>query len=162
MAIKEKSTNYQKAQKYAFWLLARRNHSEKEIREKIGRNYDENVVEKVIEKLKILKLINDEKFAKEWTEYRLRNNKSKNFILRELNRKGITHEMAATILNSFSIDETEVAYKIIRNKLPRYKKLEPLKAKNKIYQFLTRKGFDYDTIEQVVNRLGKENSDETD
>lgn len=157
--MKEKSTNYHKAQKYAFWLFARRNHSEKEIRDKLGKNYDNVTVNTVIEKLKKLKLIDDEKFAREWTEYRSRNNKSKNFIMRELNKKGILRETAIAILDSFSINEPELAYDIIKNKLPRYKKLEPLKAKSKIFQFLAGRGFTYDTIESVIEKFIKNDED---
>lgn len=153
--MKEKSTNYHKAQKYAFWLFARRNHSEKEIQIKLGKNYDNTTVDAVIEKLKGLKLIDDEKFAKEWIEYRLHHNKSKNFIMQELNKKGIPHEMASTILNSLSINETDMAYETIKNKLTRYKKLEPLKAKSKIFQFLAGKGFSYDTIENIIEKFRK-------
>jgi len=151
--MKEKSTNYQKAEKYAFWLFARRNHAEKEIRDKLGRNYDGAIVDSVIEKLKKLKLIDDDKFAKEWTEYRLRHNKSKHLILQELNKKGIPRETALGILDSFHINEMDQAYEAIRNKLPRYKKLEPLKAKSKIFQFLAGKGFSYDTIESVIEKF---------
>lgn len=160
--MKEKSANYHKAQKYAFWLFARRNHSEKEIRDKLGKNYDNITVDAVIEKLKKLKLIDDEKFAKEWTEYRLRHNKSKNFIMRELNRKGIPRETASGILSSLEIDETELAYDAIKNKLTRYKKLEPLKAKSKIFQFLAGKGFSYDTIESVICKFTKGGGQNTD
>ena len=160
--MKEKSTNYHKAQKYAFWLFARRNHSEKEIRDKLGKNYDIASIDTVIEKLKKLKLIDDEKFAKEWTEYRLRHNKSKNFIMRELNRKGIPREMASGILSTMKIDETELAYDTIKNKLARYKKLEPLKAKSKIFQFLAGKGFSYDTIENVIEKFTKDGGQPTD
>ncbi|MFH0947418.1 MAG: regulatory protein RecX [Elusimicrobiota bacterium] len=160
--MKEKSTNYHNAQKYAFWLLTRRNHSEKEIRDKLGKNYDNTTIDAVIEKLKTLKLIDDEKFAKEWTDYRLRHNKSKNFIMRELNRKGIPRETASEILNSLKINETELAYDTIKNKLPRYKKLEPLKAKSKIFQFLASKGFSYDTIENVIEKFTKEEEENAD
>ena len=158
--MKEKSTNYIKAEKHAFWLYALRNHAEKEIRDKLGKNYDDTTVSTVIEKLKTLKLIDDEKFAKEWTEYRLHHNKSKNFIMRELNKKGIQRETASEILNSKEIDEVEMAYEVIKNKLPRYKKLEPLKAKSKIFQFLANKGFSDGTIENIVEQFIGGNTDE--
>ena len=153
--MKEKSDNYHKAQKYSFWLFARRNHSEKEIREKLGRNYVSATVDAVIEKLKKLKLIDDEKFAKEWSEYRLRNNKSRNFIMRELNKKGIPRETASEILNSFSVNESELAYDAVKSRLQRYKKLEPMKAKSKIFRFLAGRGFSYDTIESVMGKIIK-------
>ncbi|MFH1541262.1 MAG: regulatory protein RecX [Elusimicrobiota bacterium] len=158
--MKEKSTNHQKALKYAFWLFAQRNHSEKEIRDKLGKNYDNTIVDVVIEKLKSLKLVDDEKFAKEWVEYRLYHNKSKNFITRELTNKGILCETTTEILNSLKIDETELAYNTIKNKIARYKKLEPSKANSKIFQFLIGKGFSYDTIESVIEKFGGKDNDE--
>lgn len=157
--MKEKSTNYHKALKYSFWIFARRNHSEKEIRDKLSRNYDNAVIEKVFEKLRNLKLLDDGKFAREWTDYRLRQNKSKNFIVRELLKKGINRESAVEILNSFNINEKESAYETIKNKLPRYRKLEPIKAKNKIYQFLARKGFSYDVIEEIMEKFTRKDDD---
>ncbi|MDD5687633.1 MAG: regulatory protein RecX [Elusimicrobia bacterium] len=149
MEIKEKSTNYQKALKYAFWLFARRNYSVKEIQDKLGRNYENPVIDKVIEKLDSMKLIDDDKFAKEWAEYRFRHNKSKNYVLNELIRKGIKRETIQEIFSSFAIKEPELAYGAIKNKLQRYRKLEQLKAKTKIFQFLANKGFPYDVIDEV-------------
>ncbi|MBN1384217.1 MAG: regulatory protein RecX [Elusimicrobia bacterium] len=156
----EKSENYHKALKYSFWIFAKRNHSEKEIRDKLQRNYNNTVIDRVINKLKDMKLIDDSKFAQEWADYRLRLNKSKLFIKRELLRKGITGEKITEVLNSFNINEKESAYEAIRNKLPRYKKLEPVKAKNKIFQFLTRKGFPYDIIEEILEEFSKKEIDD--
>jgi len=151
--IKEKSDNFEKALKYAYWLMGRRSHSEKEIRQKLGRNYGDGTLNSVIEKLKSQKVINDESFAREWVEYRLKQNKSKNFILRELVKKGIGREAAQGILSEFRIDEFANAYNAVERKIKRYEKLELFKKKNKIFRFLASRGFDYDVIEQVAQKL---------
>ncbi|OGS43803.1 MAG: hypothetical protein A2539_06000 [Elusimicrobia bacterium RIFOXYD2_FULL_34_15] len=155
MAVKEKSANYDKALKYIFWLFETRDYSEKEICDKLGRNYACPVIDKVIEKLISIKLIDDEKFARQWTEYRLMHNKSKNFVLRELLHKGIKREFALEILKSSPVNEVELAFNSIKSKINKYKKLEPVKAKTKIYQFLSAKGFEYDVIDEIVKKVIK-------
>lgn len=150
---KEKSDNFEKAVKYAYWLMGRRNHSEKEMRQKIGRNYGPVATDAVIEKLKSQNVINDEKFAGEWTEYRLKQNKSKNFILRELNKKGIIRDMALEVFSKIGINEFQNAYDAVERKMKQYDKLEQFQKKNKIFRFLASKGFDYEIIEQVAQKL---------
>ncbi|HAM39291.1 MAG: hypothetical protein A2474_05570 [Elusimicrobia bacterium RIFOXYC2_FULL_34_12] len=155
MAVEEKSINYDKALKYVFWLFEKRDYSEKEIRDKLGRNYACSVIEQVVEKLISTKLLDDEKFAGQWADYRLRQNKSKNFILRELIHKGIKRDFALETLDSFSVNEVQLALNAIKSKINKYSKLEPIKAKNKIFQFLSRKGFGYDVIDEVVKKVIK-------
>jgi len=160
--IKEKSGNIEKALKYAYWLIGRRNHSEKEMRQKLGRNYNSGVVEPVIEKLKLQKVINDDLFAKEWAEYRLKQNKSKNFVMSELSRKGISRKTAQDIFSEMNIDESANAYNSVERKIRQYAKLEPFKKKNKILRFLASKGFDFDVIEQVTQKLMESDKSEED
>ena len=158
--LKEKSTDAAKAMKYALWLLGRRNHSEKEIRQKLGRNYEAAAVEAVIEKLKSQKFIDDEKFAGEWAEYRLGQKKSRNFVLSELARKGISRETAQGVLSGMSVDERKSAYDLLARRMKQYEKLEPQKKRSRIFRFLASRGFGPDVIEDVSRELLRKDENE--
>ncbi len=158
--LKEKSSDSARAMKYALWLLGRRNHSVKEIRQKLGRNYDAAASDTVIEKLLSLKMLDDERFAGEWAEYRLGQKKSRNFVLRELARKGIGREQAQGAVSGLNVDERANAYGLLKRKMKQYEKLEPQKKRDRIFRFLASRGFDFDVIEDASRKLLEGNEDE--
>lgn len=53
------------------------------------------------------------------------------------------------------ISEVELAKTAIDKKLPRFLKLPELAAKNKIAQFLARRGFSWETIKTIIDREAK-------
>ncbi|OQA92552.1 MAG: Regulatory protein RecX [Elusimicrobia bacterium ADurb.Bin231] len=148
-----KIDNYEKALKYALWIMGRRNHSEKEIRKKLSRNYTDETVDKVIEKFKSENILNDESFAKEWAEFRFNQHKSKMFVAWELVGKGIHKDVIAGLIESSGIDDLENAYRTIERRIKMYKHLEPAKLKNKIYRYLASRGFSADIIQEVAERI---------
>src|SRR3989339_466989 len=76
-------------------------------------------------------------------------------IEKELIHKGIKRDFALETLDSFSVNEVQLALNAIKSKINKYSKLEPIKAKNKIFQFLSRKGFGYDVIDEIVKKVIK-------
>ena len=50
-----------------------------------------------------------------------------------------------------NLPETELAKAAIAKKLSRFLKLAPLDAKNKIAQFLARRGFSWETIKTIID-----------
>ena len=84
----------------AYYYLARRNHSEAELKSKLLKKFaQEPLVEKVITRLKKLGYVNNEKFAREWIEYRLScKPRGRVVIKRELQVKGVEVELVEKML----------------------------------------------------------------
>lgn len=151
-------------------LFSFRQRSEKEVRDKLrAKSYDlrikgkeeisEIVIESLIKKLKQKGLINDEEFAKTWAESR-RKSKQKSLlaIKTELSQKGISREIIEEVLiPSNNESEERLALLALEKKLHRWQKLPAIKIKQKAYELLARRGFDYSVISSVVaKKLQKE------
>ena len=144
---------YNKALKF----LSYRPRSEKEIRDKLsGKKASEEIINKVISRLKENNFLNDEEFVKWWIEQRANfKPRSLKLIKMELRQKGIDKDLIDQIIDdlSLTIDDLSSAKKLIEKRLPRYKNLAPDKKFQKIARFLASKGFSYDIIKEIFQSL---------
>jgi len=144
---------YNKALKF----LSYRPRSEKEIRDKLsGKKASEEIINKIISRLKKNNFLNDEEFAKWWIEQRTTfKPRSVRLIKIELKQKGIGQELIEERIDHLSsaIDDLGSAKKIIEKRLPRYKNLSRDEKFQKIARFLSSKGFSYDTIKEIFQSL---------
>jgi len=150
--------NFDKFYNKALHFLSFRPRSEKEIRDYLKKNKsDEETTLLIIEKLKDYKFLDDLEFSRRWLEQRTKINlKSKRIIELELKQKGITKEIIDEIKIKAN-DDKEIALKLAEKRFERFKNEPRQKQYEKMFRFLSSKGFDYDTIKQVVDRiLGKE------
>ncbi|MBU1000224.1 RecX family transcriptional regulator [Patescibacteria group bacterium] len=145
-----------------------RQHSEKEVRDyfktknwklKIKKKepISNLVVEALIENLKKKNIINDLEFARVWIDARRRKQKGIRAIKIELFQKGISKEIIEEIISNQAlvVKEEELAQKALEKKVRVWKNLEPQKFKKKAYDFLRRRGFEYDVIKEVVEKTTK-------
>lgn len=156
---------YNKALKF----LSYRPRSEKEVRDNLlkksfGRRSgpSEGTIELIIKKLKEQKFLNDSEFAKWWIEQRtLVKPMGKRLIKIELTRKGIDKELIDEIFDSAEVlvqNELEMARKLVQRKIKKYlpagrqvKGLDRQKIYQRLGGFLSRRGFDYDTIKKAID-----------
>lgn len=141
----------------SFRFISYRPRSEKEIRYFLQKKLekwkqkDEQEIEKVVDRLRDFGHIDDQKFIQWWVgqrkEYR---QKGKSLLIRELLSKGIVREDIEQYFSSEITDETDLAKRSIQKKLELWKKLPNLEQKKKIYGYLGRRGFDAETIRQVI------------
>jgi regulatory protein len=146
----------------AFRFLGRRLHSVSELRTKLlQKGYDKLLVEGVLNELKEKDYLNDNEFAKMfidekiktklWGERKLRN---------ELIKKGVNAEIITeTIKNSIPAEDNftnamEIATK--KYKVLTKKSLDNNVIKRKLISFLNSRGYDYDVIKEVCNKLIRE------
>ena len=61
-------SNERRAKEKALWLISYRDHSKKELTDKIKRTCDEESAEKAVERMEELGLVNDENFARRYAE----------------------------------------------------------------------------------------------
>lgn len=110
------------------------------------------VVESVIDKLKRKGMINDLEFAKAWVESRLKKH-GINRIKQELYRKGIDREIINEVVRQqVTGNSEEVAAKLLEKKIERWKNLPNLEFRKKAYDFLLRRGFEYDLVKSIVEK----------
>lgn len=146
------NVNFSKALNFISYRI----RSKKEVYTKLKKeDVPEEHIDKIISKLEEDEYINDYRFAKAFFESKTRINKwSNKRIEYELIQKGISKD----IINEFSLNfkelEFENAKNLVEKKLPQWeRKFDGFKLKNKIYTFLSSKGFDYSIIEKVISEL---------
>lgn len=145
----------------ALRFLSFRPRSEKEIADFLKRKQvDEINSRKIIDKLKEHKFLNDEEFVRWWVEQRtLITPRAFRVIKIELKQKGISKEIIEELgQNKESMLQTdlEMAIKLVRKRLPRYKNLQKKEVYQKLGRFLISKGFDYDTVKRSIDEALQE------
>ena len=134
---------YMKAKNKALSVLSKSDQSEKKLREKLLNDYDENIVEEVIEFLKGYKLINDNLLAEKIVHDNMNLSKfGKNKIKQNLYNKGIAASDIQDAISQIDPDEEyENAKYLAEKRLKRLKGEDKNKINQKIYQHLAYKGF---------------------
>lgn len=124
------------------------------------------LIQKVIDDLIAKNLLNDHQFCLWWIEKRdTLSPKGSMVIERELRSKGIDRDMVEHVLSEVQNEregDLELALKSMGKRLDLYKKLPKIDAKKKITGFLSRRGFEYNVIDKVVDWIDKKsyNNDE--
>lgn len=131
-----------------------RPRSEKEVTDYFRRKkVHESLQDKLLEKLKHLELLDDEKFAKWWVEQRQAfRPKPKRILDQELRIKGVNKEIIQKTLGEENVDEEKMARELIEKKSYKWKNLPTREAHQKMSQYLAGKGFGWDIIEKVLSK----------
>lgn len=146
---------YRKAFNKCADFLSRRDHSVKELKEKLLRTVDEVSADKVIKRFTELGYLDDEKFAKNYAEHLFKNKHySVNHVKQELYKKGIRRDVVAEIMDDAEIDSVETIVMIINKRY--YNKLNAENGKEKVVAALMRKGFSYGDIKSAFYRIENE------
>jgi regulatory protein len=142
----------------AFRLLGRRQHSSSELRRKLWqKDYEQRLIDEVIDDLTKNGYIDDKEFIRAFVAEK---SKSKNWsskkIKSELFKRGIDSKIIDEIFNNLpKEDDYENAMKLANKKyeLLLKRKLELKELRNKLSTYLFSKGFDYEIIKEVSNKL---------
>ncbi len=128
-------------------LLARRPRSEWELRDYLKRKeYESEVVDGTIDRLRALGYVNDIDFAERWvSSRRALKSVSKRRLIQELRQKHVNTQAIENALENEETDEREVLRQLVERKRSRYP------DQLKFMQYLSRQGFSYDDIKSVLN-----------
>lgn len=153
---------YIKAKNKALNILSRADQSEKKMKEKLSSDFEEDTIDRVIDFLKNYNLVNDNILAQKIVNTNINLNKcGKNRIKQNLYNKGIERSAIDEAVSELDKDtEFENAMYLAKKRYERVKKEDKKKIYQKISQHLSYKGFDYDIIKRVLNKLL--NFDESD
>lgn len=149
----------EKAYQQAILFLSYRARSEAEVRKNLEKHgIPLAVIDETVERLRQERLVNDERFAQEWvanrSEFRPRSRRALGI---ELKQKGLTE---ATIKSATqAVDEEALAYAAAQKRLRRLDGLEWHEFRQKLSEFLARRGFEYEIITPIVKRLWTEHTD---
>ena len=133
--------------------LSRRPHAEEEIRQKlIRKGFEEPALTRVLARLNEAGLLDDAAFARAWVENRLTYRPRGASALRvELKRKGVPGAAIDAALESF--EEDLAARRAAQKAMRRYAGLEPGVARRRLMGYLSRRGFGYSVVKEVVGQL---------
>ena len=150
------SRDIQSAKRIAYLLLKFRARSEKEIRDRLKqKGFPSEIIAQVIEYLYRLKYLNNREFAIAWVNSRLVKPLGLGRITLELRQKGISNEIIAETLDNIrgKYREYDTVLALAKVKLNKMKGIEDAKARRRIYTFLAHRGFNLDTINEVMDNL---------
>jgi regulatory protein len=150
------------AKEIAYRFLSYKPRTLKEVSDKLkAKGFQSDLVSKVVEELKNYGFINDLEYARNFVLNRSRSKTLGELALRrELLSKGISSEIVDEVLSEREnlIDEFEIALDLAQGKLKQIKSLKKRKKgrdeyKRRIYEFLLRRGFKFETINRVMREV---------
>ena len=143
----------------ALRLLSYRPRSEREMRDALrARHIPEAIAGETLDRLRELRLLDDQAFAEAWAESRQRNSpRGRRMLLAELTQKGIEREVAQETVAA--LDEEAAATRAARNRSQNLRSLEFRDFRRRLGDFLARRGFGYDVCEATVKQLWAEVGD---
>jgi regulatory protein len=144
-----------KAKRYAFLLLKFRLRSKAEMAVRLKRKgFEQEVIDKTIAFLVEKSFLDDQQFARELIDSRLRKSLGLRRIKRELIDKGIKTDIIdnqiSTVERNYS--EEEVISSVIESRAQVLAGLDKQKARQRLYGYLMRRGFSQDIVIEVIEK----------
>jgi regulatory protein len=144
---------FRRAYERALNYLSYRARSRAEIERYLAKKQvDQETIEAVIARLAEVGLLNDADFARMWVENRENlAPRSRRMLQHELRQKGVAPEIIAEALED--LDEVESAYRAAMARVNRYARLDRPTFDRRLGGFLLRRGFSYEVVREVLNRV---------
>lgn len=151
-------SDYQRAKSRAVWYLDRMDHTEKALYDKLLRaGFKPKPCAKVIARLKEVGLLDDNRYAENYANRLIESNVSKREALQKLLLKGVSYDLAKSVLEETQTDELSQIKNVIEKK---YKnKLLAENGVQKVYAALVRKGFSYGAVKTALNEFIEESEE---
>lgn len=155
LALRDAETR-QRAYEAGLRLLAYRPRSEREMRQRLARRgFGRPLIDETVEHLRRLGYLDDDAFARYWTESRDQlSPRARRLIQSELRLKGIDSDTAAEA--SAEVCDDDAAYRAAVRRLRSLAGLEFLSFRDRLGGFLRRRGFSYEVARRTVERCWDE------
>lgn len=141
----------EKLLRYGFWLLGRKEYSEKELRTKFKeKEYNQDDINKVINYYKSNNYQSDARFTRMFI-----NSKNSKMGISKLKsklsfEKGISKDTIDEVLAELELSEIDNVIKLVETRF-RNKDLKDHKEKSKAVRYLASKGFSFDDINNAIS-----------
>lgn len=147
---------FRRCREAALLYLSYRPRSESEVKVRLRRRgFDVEHVEAVIARLKEQGLVDDEAFARFWTDNRESfNPRSRRLTRWELRGKGVDGEVIDRVVDD--LDDAESAYRSALSKARQWPRSDHDLFRRRLGEYLRRRGFGYEVIKSTVARLWQE------
>ena len=147
-----KRDNYTRCKNSAIYSLAMREHSRKELHQKLQKKeYVEGVdIDQLLNELEKSNYLCEERFTESFIRYRVSRGQGSMKISSELNNRGITTLMISRALAVAEVDWFKIAKDQLEKKFGKSKSAD-YKEKAKRMRFLSMRGFTSDVIRSIVN-----------
>jgi regulatory protein len=146
-------------------LLQRRQHGRAELGRKLMRKqWGDAVIAAVLDDLQRLGYVDDERFAAGMAASAVgRKRQGPRRTMAELLRTGVAAAVAAGAIEAAygKTDSSAIALGLAQKQAARLRRLEPAVARRRLIGMLQRRGFDFDDIRPVVERVLGPAADET-
>jgi regulatory protein len=137
-------------------LLAATPKTRRELEKKLSeKGYPRPLIGSTLDELETQGLLSDAAYAKNLVS-RLTHGKpsGRRKISFELKRRGVPVKIQEEVLSEITSDnELEKAKELALYKWEQGKRLDPMKRKKKVYDFLMRRGFDYQLVREVMQEM---------
>jgi len=142
----------------SFRYLSGRNHSKYELKLKLlKKKFNKELIAVVLSDLERLNYLDDKIFANFYFNTRLKKKKGLGLIKAELSKKGVSRQIIDDIAFEFLDDpiqeESSLYLSEKKLKVLRRKNFSNIQLKQKIFQFLSYKGFSTDIIKTTIDKL---------
>ena len=145
-----------RAKNYALELLSCQSYSKSQMIYQLRqRGFGTEAIDITLEDLEQLGHIKDEDFAKRWIARRQRSKpKGKKILAHELANQSVDKTTVDRVLAGIEdSEETNIALQQAQKQVKRYQSLPLDVSKRRLHGFLLRRGFDYETIQSVIERV---------
>ncbi|MBQ3285259.1 MAG: regulatory protein RecX [Ruminococcus sp.] len=134
----------------AMWLISYRDHSRKDLFDKLRRDYPDDICEAAVARLEELGLIDDGRYARRYAADLVSlKHLSERGVRQKLYEKGIDRDLIDEVVGELFIDEKEQIRTIIDKKYAR--SLDDEKGRRRCVNALSRMGFSWSDIKSVLN-----------
>ena len=145
-----------RAKGYALELLSNQTYSKSQMLRQLGqKGFSPEAIDTTLEDLEQLGHIKDEQFAMKWVDRRQRSRpKGKRMLEHELANQNIDKATVDRVISGIDdAEEANIALGLARKQAKRYQSLPSQVAKRRLHGFLLRRGFGYETIQSVIERV---------
>lgn len=118
----------------------------------LKKKYDEEEISQTLKQLVEFHFLDDEDFARLFTESRQRKGKSKRLITYELKQKGIGKEQAEKTLETAASD-IKTALEYIKKRSRQFERYTEEERNKKIISRLASRGYGWDIIGKILKKL---------
>lgn len=149
----KKQDAFEEAYNSALNFLSYRPRSTAEVRWNLkGKGVPDQIIERTVERLTQVGLLDDLDFARYWVEQRERfKPRSRRMLWHELRQKGVVSHHIDEALKG--LNETDSARRLAEKRARRYTHLEREEFWRKMVSYLQRRGFPYGMIKPIVEEL---------
>lgn len=152
-----------RAKRRALYILAQRDHSAKELYDKLIKNYPPELCTLTVEAMRDFGYLDEEKYARKLFKSYMNKGWGKSKIRFELKRKGLSEDLIALCEEEYDDEDyieeiTELINKKYINKLD----FSDYSSVQRVTAALARRGFSYDDIKTAMARVREEYDEDYD